>query len=57
MSVTKEQVLEALKAVSLPGGDPVTRDLVRALAAESGVVRFILEGAPESELTAMRPAP
>ncbi|PCD77557.1 Mrp/NBP35 family ATP-binding protein [Pseudothioclava arenosa] len=56
MSVTKEQVLEALKAVSLPGGDPVTRDLVRALAAESGVVRFILEGAPESELTAMRPA-
>ena len=56
MSVTKEQVLEALKTVSAPGGDPVSRDLVRALAAESGVVRFILEGAPESELTAMRPA-
>ena len=56
MAVTKDGVLAALKGVALAGGDVVSRDLVRALAVEGGVVRFVLEGAPEAELAAMRPA-
>lgn len=57
MALSRESVLEALRIVALPGGgDAVSRDLVRALAVESGVVRFVLEGAPEAELTAARPA-
>lgn len=57
MSLSKESVLEALRIVRMPGGgDPVSRDLIRALAVESGVVRFVLEGAPEAELAAAKPA-
>lgn len=57
MSLTKDSVLKALRIVALPGGgDVVSRDLIRALAVESGVVRFVLEGAPEAELAAARPA-
>ncbi|HHX89491.1 MAG TPA: iron-sulfur cluster assembly protein, partial [Paracoccus sp.] len=41
---TKDQVLEALRAVSLPeGGDLVGRDLVRALVVDEGMVRFVIE--------------
>ena len=57
MSPTKESILKALRIVALPGGgDPVSRDLIRALAVESGVVRFVLEGASEAELSAARPS-
>ncbi|MBD3788441.1 MAG: DUF59 domain-containing protein, partial [Sphingomonadales bacterium] len=57
MALSRESVLEALRKVAVPGGgDAVSRDLVRALAVESGVVRFVLEGAPEADLTAMKPA-
>ncbi len=57
MSVTKEMVLKALRIVPLPGGgDPVSRDLIRALAVESGVVRFVLEGDSPEMLEAARPA-
>jgi ATP-binding protein involved in chromosome partitioning len=56
MALTKESVLEALRKTVLPGGgDAVSRALVHALAVESGVVRFVLEGAPEPELVAIRP--
>ncbi|MBZ4022270.1 sodium:proton antiporter [Rhodobacter sp. TJ_12] len=56
MALTKESVLEKLRNTPLPGGgDAVSRDLVHALAVESGVVRFVLEGAPEAELVAIRP--
>lgn len=45
MSVIKDSVLAALRAIALPdGGDVVSRDFVRALAAEGGAVRFVLEG-------------
>ncbi|OCX66194.1 sodium:proton antiporter [Thioclava sp. SK-1] len=55
MSPSKEDILNALRNVPLPGGsDPVSRDLVRALAVESGAVRFVLEGAPQSELESAR---
>lgn len=44
MSVTKDQVIEALKQIELPGGgDLVSRDMVRALAIEGDAVRFVLE--------------
>ena len=57
MALSKETVLEALKRVALPGGgDPVTQGFVHALAVESGVVRFVLEGAPGPALEALRPA-
>jgi len=56
MALSKESVLKALRETPLPGGgDAVTRGLVHALAVESGVVRFVLEGAPEAELAAIRP--
>lgn len=55
MALSKESVLKALRETPLPGGgDAVSRDLVHALAVESGVVRFVLEGAPEAELVAIR---
>ena len=56
MTLTKESVLETLRQTPLPGGgDAVGRNLVHALAVEGGVVRFVLEGAPEAELVALRP--
>lgn len=60
MTVTKEAVATALSAFALPGGGtPVSRDLVRALAVEGGVVRFVLEAPTPDEaraLEAVRPA-
>lgn len=56
MALSKETVLAALQEVELPGGGTVvSRDLLRALAVQDGVVRFVLEGAPQAELEAMRP--
>ncbi len=45
MSVTREQVVEALKTVTNPvtGTDLIASDVVRALALADGKVRFILE--------------
>ena len=43
-TLTREQVLGALKAVTTPdGGDIVSAGIVRALTVESGTVRFVLE--------------
>lgn len=50
MAVTKENVLEALRRISLPdGGDLVSHDFVRALSVDGGVVRFVIE-APTAEI-------
>ncbi|MER5170579.1 Mrp/NBP35 family ATP-binding protein [Thioclava sp. GXIMD2076] len=55
MSLTKETVLAALEEVKLPQGDSVIdRKLIHALAVEGGVVRFVLEGAPEPALEQIR---
>ncbi|GHE02764.1 sodium:proton antiporter [Defluviimonas sp. 20V17] len=49
MAVTREAVLEALKALSFPdGSNPVSRDLVRALTVDGANVRFVFE-APSAE--------
>jgi ATP-binding protein involved in chromosome partitioning len=50
MAVTRDQVLAALARVALPdGGDLVSRDMVRALGIDGGVVRFVVE-APGPDL-------
>lgn len=50
MSLDKDGVLAALRAVAMPdGGDVVSRDLVRALVVEGGTVRFVLE-APSADI-------
>ena len=50
MPVTRDEVLAALSRLTLPdGGDPVSRDLIRALSVEGGAVRFVIEAeSPEA---------
>ena len=44
MAVSREQVLEALRTLTLPNGeDLVSRDLVRALTIDENTVRFVIE--------------
>jgi len=53
---SREQVLAALSRLSLPGGgDPVGRDLVRALVIEGGQVRFVIEAATAEDGEALKP--
>ncbi|KPQ06739.1 MAG: ATP-binding protein involved in chromosome partitioning [Rhodobacteraceae bacterium HLUCCA12] len=53
---TREQVLEALRAVTLPdGGDLVGRDLVRALVVDDGMVRFVLEAETPDDARKLEP--
>ena len=53
---TREAVLAVLSRLALPqGGDPVSRDLVRALVIEGGAVRFVLEAATPDEARALEP--
>ncbi|CUJ13851.1 Mrp/NBP35 family ATP-binding protein [Cognatishimia activa] len=50
MAVTKEQIKAALDSLGLPdGGSLVSRDMIRALTVENGMVRFVIE-APTPEL-------
>ncbi len=56
MSLTKEQILDSLSRITLAdGGDPVSRDMVRALTITGGDVSFILE-VPADKGPAMEPA-
>ncbi|MDP3862692.1 MAG: Mrp/NBP35 family ATP-binding protein [Phaeovulum sp.] len=59
MTVKKEDVLAALAGVAAPGGGTLTsRDMVRAMGVEGGVVRFVLEAESAAEaklLEAQRP--
>ncbi|MBT8476027.1 MAG: Mrp/NBP35 family ATP-binding protein [Alphaproteobacteria bacterium] len=44
MAVTRDEIFDALKALTLPdGGNIVERDLIRALTISDGAVRFVLE--------------
>ncbi|SLN48428.1 Mrp/NBP35 family ATP-binding protein [Roseisalinus antarcticus] len=48
--MSKNAVLNELSRITLPdGGDLVSRDLVRAVTVEGGLVRFVIE-APDSDL-------
>ena len=53
MTQTRETILSALGAISLPdGGDLVSRDMVRAVQVQGGKVSFILEApTPEAAQT------
>ncbi|MEJ6389107.1 Mrp/NBP35 family ATP-binding protein [Gymnodinialimonas ulvae] len=57
MPQTKETILQALRAVTLPdGGDLVSRDMVRAVQVQGGKVSFILEAPDAAAAQAMGPA-
>ena len=50
MTVSRDDVLALLARISTPGGgDLVSRDMIRALVVEDGVVRFVIE-APSPEV-------
>ena len=50
MTISRERVLDELAGIAIPGGGTlISRDMVRALGVESGVVRFVIE-APDAEL-------
>ncbi len=56
MTVTRDDVLAALKSIKLPdGGDPVGRNLVRALTLEGGHVRFVIEAESPEHARAIEP--
>ena len=49
MSVTKEQVLEALNRVQLPNGETlISRNMIRAVSINEGVVQFVIGSEPRS---------
>jgi ATP-binding protein involved in chromosome partitioning len=57
MTVEREAVMQVLAGVSLPGGgDLVSRDLIRALTIEDGILRFVIEAATPDEARALGPA-
>jgi len=52
MAPTRDDVLEALSRLTLPGGaDVVSSDMIRALQIDGGAVRFVIE-APDPEAAA-----
>ena len=57
MTVTREDVLKSLSRIALAdGGTLVSRDLVRALSVEAGMVRFVIEAPDPSQARALAPA-
>jgi ATP-binding protein involved in chromosome partitioning len=57
MTVSREGVLGALAKISIPGGgDLVSRDLIRALTIDGGVVRFVIEADSPDQARALEPA-
>jgi ATP-binding protein involved in chromosome partitioning len=57
MSVELEKIREELAQVTVPGGgDLISRDLVRALSAEGGQVRFVIEAPDPDTARAMEAA-
>ena len=57
MAVDRDQVMKVMAGVSHPGGgDLVSRDLIRALSVEGGVVRFVIEAATPDEARALADA-
>ena len=52
MSRTKDDILATLSKIAMPdGGDPVSRDLIRAVQISGAAVQFVIE-APSPELAA-----
>ena len=56
MTVSRDQVMNALASVALPtGGNLVSRDLIRALTIDGGTVRFVIEAGSPEEARAIAP--
>jgi len=56
MPVTREEVITALARISTPqGGTLVSRDLIRALTVEDGLVRFVIEAPSADEARTFGP--
>ena len=56
MTQTRDTILDALRSLSLPdGGDPVSRDMVRALKIEGGKISFVLEAESPDMARRMEP--
>ncbi len=56
MTQTRDTIMGALSAIALPdGGDLASRDLIRALTIESGVVSFVIEAPTPEQAAAMEP--
>lgn len=56
MPLSREDVLRVLSSLKLPGGgDPVSRDMVRALSVADGQIRFVLEVSGAEEARALEP--
>ena len=56
MAQTKDTILDALRAITLPdGGDIVSRDLVRAVQVQGSKVSFVIEASSAEAARAMAP--
>lgn len=56
MTISRERVLEELARIALPGGGTlISRDMVRALNVDSGVVRFVIEASDPALARALAP--
>lgn len=56
MELTRDTVLKALSGIPAPGGGTlVSRDLIRALRVEGGLVSFVIEAATPDEARALVP--
>ncbi|SIQ24835.1 ATP-binding protein involved in chromosome partitioning [Paracoccus thiocyanatus] len=56
MAISREQVLQELAQIQVPGGgNLVSADLVRALNVDAGVVRFVIEAADAVMARALAP--
>jgi ATP-binding protein involved in chromosome partitioning len=54
MEISRDRILQELSRVQLPdGGDLVSRGMVKALSAEDGQVRFVIEAASPEEARKM----
>ncbi len=56
MALTREDVLAVLSQVEALGGSLVSRDLVRALQLDGGVVRFVIEAESPEQARVLAPA-
>jgi ATP-binding protein involved in chromosome partitioning len=56
MAVSRELIMRALAGVGLPGGgDLVSRDLIRAVTVDGGMVRFVIEAESPEAARALGP--
>lgn len=57
MAAMRDDIIATLARITLPGGgDAVSRDLIRALTVEDGLVRFVIEAATPEEARSLSAA-